>query len=177
MKTNKLRSPVAALGSVALAAAACCVAAAPPVPQPDWQVVVNNGFQIPDNPGRFYNSYNPPSVNAGALVVFRARSTGQQQGPVSGIYVRDMATLGAVGKIADRDTEVPPPNNTEYPVPGGQGATTLSTFNEFPSFPAHRADSRCDRDKGKPPACMDLRRRSATPMSQSKRGWAPPAYT
>ncbi len=152
MKTNKLRSPVAALGGAALAATACGVAAAPPVPQPDWQVVVNNGVEIPDNPGRFYNSYNPPSVNAGALVVFRARSTGQQQGPVSGIYVRDMATLGAVGKIADRDTQVPPPNNTEYPVPGGQGATTLSTFNEFPSFPriALTADAIATRGNHQP---------------------------
>ena len=133
MQRDRLISYVAALGGAALAAAACGVAGAPPAPQPDWQVVVNNSDQIPET-NRNYNSYNPPSVNAGALVVFRARSTGQQQGPVSGIYVRDMATLDAIDKIADRETEVPPPNNTEYPVPGGQD-TTLATFNEFPSFP------------------------------------------
>jgi len=152
MQRDRLISYVAALGGAALAAAACGVAGAPPAPQPDWQVVVNNGFEIPDNPGRVYNSYNPPSVNAEALVVFRARSTGQQQGPVSGIYVRDMATLDPIDKIADRDTEVPPPNNTEYPVPGGQGDTTLATFNEFPSFPriALTADAVATRGNHQP---------------------------
>jgi hypothetical protein len=107
-----------------------------PVPTFTWTTVVNNGDQIPGHPGRFYNSYNPPSVNSSALVVFRARSTGQSRGPVSGIFARDMATPGGlINTIADRDTEVPYPNNTEYPIPGGQGDTTLSTFNEFPSFP------------------------------------------
>jgi hypothetical protein len=134
MKSAIHQSLFVALGTVAMAATAFGVSAARPTTF-DWQVVVNNGFEIPDNPGRFYNSYNPPSVNAGALVVFRARSTGQQQGPVSGIYTRDMATPGDINKIADRDTEVPQPNNTEYPLPNGQGMTTLSTFNEFPSFP------------------------------------------
>jgi hypothetical protein len=77
--------------------------------------------------------------------VFRARSTGQQQGPVSGIYTRDMATPGVINKIADRDTEVPWPNNTCYPTPGPdegeetpapcENGHTLSTYNEFPSFP------------------------------------------
>jgi len=135
MKSNHHQSLFVALGAVAMAVTAFDVSAARPTTV-DWQVVVNNGFEIPDNPGRFYNSYNPPSVNAEALVVFRARSTGQQQGPVSGIYIRDMAMPGGIiNKIADRDTEVPQPNNTEYPLPGGQGGATLSTFNEFPSFP------------------------------------------
>jgi len=139
------------LGATVMAATAFGVSAARPITF-DWQVVVNNGFEIPDNPGRFYNSYNPPSVNAGALVVFRARSTGQQQGPVSGIYIRDMTTLAAINKIADRDTEVPWPNNTEYPLPGSQGATTLSTFNEFPSFPriALTADAVATRGNHQP---------------------------
>lgn len=118
--------------------------AAKPVLDLSWEVVVNDGFEVPDNPGRFYNSYNPPSVNSNALVVFRARSTGQQAGPVSGIYTRDMAAFGPIHKIADRDTVVPDPNNTCYPVPGSGDATgpasctsgeSLSTFNEFPSFP------------------------------------------
>jgi hypothetical protein len=151
MKSTNHQSLFVALGAVAMAATAIGVSAARPTTF-DWQVVVNNGFEIPDNPDRFYNSYNPPSVNADALVVFRARSTGQQQGPVSGIYIRDMATLAAINKIADRDTEVPWPNNTEYPLPGGQGATTLSTFNEFPSFPriALTADAVATRGNHQP---------------------------
>jgi hypothetical protein len=118
----------------------------------EWEVVVNNSFEIPGNPGRYYNSYNPPSLNSGALVVFRARSTGQSQGPVSGIYTRDMWTLGPINKIADRDTEVPWPNNTEYPVPGGGGESIFSTFNEFPSFPrmAISADMVASRGNHKP---------------------------
>lgn len=133
MKPSNLWLLFTAITAYILTSISLCVAA--PIPQPEWQVVVNNAFEIPDNPGRFYNSYNPPSVNSEKLVVFRARSTGRQQGPVSGIYVRDMGALGAIIKIGDRDSEVPQPNNTEYPIPGGQGATTLSTFNEFPSFP------------------------------------------
>jgi hypothetical protein len=124
---------------VTLAAAAATLSAAgnaaPPM-QSEWQVVVNNGFEIPGHPGRFYNSYNPPSVNAQALVVFRARSTGRQQGPVSGIYSRRMDTAGnAVHRIGDRVAQVPEPNNTYYPAPGGPGNEALATFNEFPSFP------------------------------------------
>ena len=151
MKPDSHQSLCVALGAVAMAATAIGVSAAPPTTV-DWQVVVNNGFEIPDNPGRYYNSYNPPSVNADALVVFRARSTGQQQGPVSGIYIRDMTTLAAINKIADRDAGVPQPNNTEYPLPGGQGATTLSTFNEFPSFPriALTADAVATRGNHQP---------------------------
>lgn len=142
MKINQqqLKSAVITLTAASLAAAATGVGAQRATL--NWQVVVNNGFEIPDNSGRFYNSYNPPSVNSSALVAFRARSTGQQQSPVSGIYARDMATLRAIIKIADRDTEVPQPNNTEYPIPGGDEGgqngpsdTRLSTFNEFPSFP------------------------------------------
>ena len=147
MKSARHPSLFVALGATALAVTAFGVNAAPSTTF-DWQVVVNNGFEIPDNPGRFYNSYNPPSVNANALLVFRARSTGQQQGPVSGIYTRDMVTLAAINKIADRDTEVPWPNNTCYPISGPgeeeedpigvapcDEGDTLSTYNEFPSFP------------------------------------------
>ena len=133
MKSNRVKTLVVAMAAGALPAIVS--GAAPPL-QLDWQVVVNNGFAIPDTAERFYNSYNPPSVNGDALVVFRARSTGQQQGPVSGIYSRDMAVpASSINIIADRDTDVPQPNNTEYPIPGGQGTTRLSTFNEFPSFP------------------------------------------
>ena len=114
-----------------------------------WHVVVNNGFEVPGNPGRFYDSYNPPSVNADALVVFRARSAGQQQGTLSGIYLRDMMDVASqVRPLADRDTIVPEPNNTEYPVPGGGiSFTRLATFNEFPAFPriAQNADAVASR--------------------------------
>ena len=44
------------------------------------------------------------------------------------------------------------PNNTEYPLPGDQGATTLSAFNEFPSFPrvALTADAVATRGNHQP---------------------------
>ncbi|MFZ1863403.1 MAG: hypothetical protein WAU39_04200 [Polyangiales bacterium] len=140
---GKTRKPSFWIWAVATLALASNVSAQP-VLDLSWDVVVNDSFEIPDNPGRFYNSYNPPSVNSNALVVFRARSTGQQAGPVSGIYTRDMAMLGPIQKIADRNTVVPEPNNTCYPVPGPSDAVglspctsgeTLSSFNEFPSFP------------------------------------------
>ena len=118
----------------------------------DWEVVVNNSFEVPKKPGRYYNSYNPPSLNSRALLVFRAHSTGQQQGPISGIYTRDMWTQGPINDIADRDTEVPQPNNTEYPLPGVGRNWTLSTYNEFPSFPriAISADIIASRGNHKP---------------------------
>jgi len=115
--------------------------------------VVNNSDAVPGtaNPIRYYNSYNPPSVNSSALVAFRARSTGRSQGPVSGIFSRDMASPGGpIRTVADRDSEVPYPNNTCYPIsnPGegevepsidcdntGETQWSLATFNEFPSFP------------------------------------------
>jgi len=56
--------------------------------------------------------------------VFRARTRGGQQAgePITGVFSRDMATLGPVGVVVERNQLVPPPNNT--------GAT----FNEFPAF-------------------------------------------
>lgn len=126
---------------------------AKPAPAFSWATVVNNSDAVPgtENPIRYYNSYNPPSVNSSALVVFRARSTGRSQGPVSGIFSRDMASPGGpIRTVADRDSEVPYPNNTCYPIsnPGegevepsidcdntGETQWSLATFNEFPSFP------------------------------------------
>lgn len=141
---------------------------AKPAPSFNWITVVNNGDQIPGytDPDRFYNSYNPPSVNSSALVVFRARSTGQSEGPVSGIFTRDMASPGGpINTIADRDTEVPYPNNTCYPIPGASVESeeepdcdnpgtqwSLATFNEFPSFPrmALTADAAATRGNHPP---------------------------
>ncbi len=101
-------------------------------PKPEtfkWRVVVNNGDFLPGSEKNF-NSYNQPSVNAKGLVVFRARSRGPQ--PLSGIFLRDMSGRGGeLVKVADRLTEVPQPNNTEYPKDSGN----LATFNEFPSIP------------------------------------------
>jgi len=97
--------------------------------------VAHNHHYLPGTAKRF-NSYNPPSVNADGLVVFRARSRGPQ--PMSGIYLRDMSRPGAVviERWADRDTIVPQPNNTLY------GPDWLpATFNEFPSFPRIDMDS------------------------------------
>jgi hypothetical protein len=113
----RTRLPTRIIGAVAssLLVVTATTLAAPPEPADlDWNVVVNNGSRIPGYPDRYFNSYNPPSVNAGGLVVFRARSTGKQGGPVSGVFTRDMAVADAsIQKIADRDTQVPEPNNTE----------------------------------------------------------------
>jgi hypothetical protein len=87
----------------------------------DWLIAANNGDLLPGTEKTF-NSYNPPSINGEGLVVFRARSRGPQ--PMSGIYVRDMsARKSDIARIADRDTEVPAPNNL------------AAAFNEFPSIP------------------------------------------
>lgn len=112
--------------------------AAPPDSYPfTWSTVVNNGDYIPTDlcdptapaptspPCRTFNSYNQPSVNAGQVVVIRARSRGGQGlgQPVHGVYARDMAVPGPVVKILDRATLVPPPNNRD------------TKFTEPPSFP------------------------------------------
>ncbi len=101
-----------------------------------WEVVVNNGYDMPTNscnPAeptslcRKFNSYNQPSVNVRGLVVIRARSRGGEvtgQQPVHGVYTRDMATPGSsIVKILDRSTPVPQPNNLD------------TLFTEPPSFP------------------------------------------
>lgn len=107
-----------------------------------WQVVANNGDTIPGHPARLFNSYNPPSVNARGLVVFRARSTGHSQGPVSGIYVRDVGTAAnVIARIADRDTAVPQPNNTRYPGTEAPGGGAPAAYHEFPSFPRIAPDT------------------------------------
>ena len=126
----------ACVAAVASAAAVDAVDAAPPAIS-DWQVVVNNGDFMPTNtcdptvtnpttpPCRKFNSYNQPSVNAGQLVVIRARSRGGPGlgQPVHGIYTRDMAAGTPVVKIFDRQTLVPQPNNLG------------TVFIEPPSFP------------------------------------------
>jgi len=132
MKANGIAGFISAL------IAAATVAGAPPreSPSPNWRVVANSSYIIPGDPDRQYNSFNPPSVNTRGLVVFRARSSGNPQGPVSGIFVRDMRRQTSdVEKLADRDTPVPSPNNTRYPEAERTGETEPASFNEFPAFP------------------------------------------
>ena len=50
----------------------------------NFNTVVNNGDLVPDT-NRFFNSYNPPSLNNNGLVVFRARSQGGTGQPATGI--------------------------------------------------------------------------------------------
>jgi hypothetical protein len=134
MKSQQL-SLLAGVIAVALAAMAAPAEQAPDS-GPVWGVVANNGDTIPGHAARTFNSYNPPSVNSRGLVVFRGRSTGRPQGPVSGIFVRDMSAHDSeVLRIADRDTEVPQPNNTVYPGDNAPGGSALATYNEFPSIP------------------------------------------
>ena len=93
----------------------------------DWQVVTDNTREIPGFAGRTLNSYNDPSVNSKGFVVFRARSTGKQGGPIRGIFSRDMAEQLPMGVVYLAQSEVPWPNNTSYNGDAGR-------FNEFPSF-------------------------------------------
>ena len=128
-------TPFAAAVMAAVAATAA-TAAPPATPSFTWSTVVNNGDYMPTatcNPAapsvppcRRFNSYNQPSVNADQVVVIRARSRGGEAGggqPIHGVYTRDMAPLGPVVKILDRDTLVPQPNNRG------------TLFTEPPSFP------------------------------------------
>ena len=92
-------------------------------PKLAWQVVVNNGVQVPSD-ARNFNSYNQPSINIAQLVVFRARSRGGAGGePAHGVFARDMAARTSVISVFDRTTVVPQPNNLG------------TTFVEPPSFP------------------------------------------
>jgi hypothetical protein len=93
----------------------------------DWQVVTDNTREIPGFAGRTLNSYNDPSVNSSGLVVFRARSTGKQGGPIRGIFARDMGEGLPMDIVYLAQSEVPWPNNASYNGVDGR-------FNEFPSF-------------------------------------------
>ena len=94
---------------------------------PSWQVVASNGTVIPGTLDRTFNSYNDPSVNSRGFVVFRARSTGKQGGPIRGIFARDMGEGLPLYDVYLAQAEVPWPNNTDYNDEAGR-------FNEFPSF-------------------------------------------
>ncbi len=88
-----------------------------------WSTVVNNGQLMP-NSTKFFNSYNQPSLNERGLVAFRARSKGPEQ-PTRGIYTVDLLDpMRPVVFVADVDSEVPDPNNIEYP----PGSGVLATF-------------------------------------------------
>ena len=93
----------------------------------EWKVVTDNTREIPGFAGRTLNSYNDPSVNSKGLVVFRARSTGKQGGPIRGIFSRDMEEQLPMEIAYLAQSEVPWPNNTSYNSNAGR-------FNEFPSF-------------------------------------------
>jgi hypothetical protein len=93
----------------------------------DWRVVTDNTIDIPGYDGRTLNSYNDPSVNSNGFVIFRARSTGKQGGPIRGIFARDMGEGLPMEIVYLAQSEVPWPNNTAYRNDAGR-------FNEFPSF-------------------------------------------
>jgi hypothetical protein len=116
---------------VIAAAVATALLACPAVAQGqaafEWKVVTDNMREIPGFAGRTLNSYNDPSVNSQGLVVFRARSTGKQGGPIRGIFARDMGEGLPMEIVYLAQSEVPWPNNTAYNSNAGR-------FNEFPSF-------------------------------------------
>lgn len=132
MKRISLHGATAVLLTLAIASSVC---AAPPVAPYTWTRVVNNRDYIPSatcDPARpvvpscrTFNSYNQPSVNVAGMVVFRARSRAGQGGgqPAHGVYIRNMATGGALHLVMDRATLVPQPNNRD------------TLFREPPSFP------------------------------------------
>lgn len=97
-----------------------------------WTTVVNSNDLVPEivPPDRTFNSFNPPSVSAKGMVVFRGRSTGHSKGPVSGIFKREFEQGSQIVKVVARSapnetssTLVPDPNNME------------AVYIEFPSFP------------------------------------------
>lgn len=101
----------------------------------EWKTVVDNNSTPPGVASEKFFSYNQPSVNDNALVVFRARAkppTGGQGGgePTRGVFTRNMANNTAIKTIASTKPPsdvVPAPNNITKPKP--------ATFNEFPAFP------------------------------------------
>lgn len=120
-----------------------------PGPTLRWATVVNKNDVMPNSltaeqpAGRLFNSFNQPSVNADALVVFRARSRGGPPlgSPTRGLYVRDMVNgdtplapistvAGGSGLASKGATAVPAPNNLTYPP-----AYLPTGFIEFPSIP------------------------------------------
>jgi hypothetical protein len=105
-------------------------AAAPAAAQiSPWTTVVNNADTIPGAPGSNFNSYNQPSINAGGMVVFRARSSAQGGSePISGTFQRDTSGPNPILTFLKRGDAVPQPNNTLY---NGVPAA----FSEFPSTP------------------------------------------
>jgi len=149
MKARLLRSFFLAVGVATILATAATLASAQPTGNFHWDTVANKNDVMPnsvtpENPtGRTYNSFNQPSVNAKALVAFRARSRGGPPlgPPTRGIYTRDMAqgkirknTINTIAGGSTQQsrgaTEVPDPNNTHYPP-----TDSLASFIEFPSIP------------------------------------------
>ncbi len=112
---------------------------------PIWSTVVNNDDLAPHSAQQHFFSYNPPSVNAQGIVVFRARAKNSNSGgengpapadsdqanpPVHGIFSRNMQDLTDIVTLASNQSPndvLPEPNNITHPGP--------ATFNEFPSFP------------------------------------------
>jgi hypothetical protein len=112
-----------------------------------WEAVVNNGDPMPNATVNF-SSYGQPSVNEKGLVVFRARSTGQESSGgnrQTGIYLRQ-GTKGMIRPMADLDTMVPQPNNLD------------TYFTEFPSIPriAMNADYPATRGNHRPVYEFDI---------------------
>ena len=121
-----------------------------------WRTVVDNNKSPPGIATEKFFSYNQPSLNDNALVVFRARAkppTGGQGGgePTRGVFTRNMSANTAIKVIASTKPPsdvVPAPNNITNPKP--------ATFNEFPAFPridklsntvAFRGQSQADLDR------------------------------
>lgn len=102
----------------------------------NWRTVVDNNASPPGIASEKFFSYNQPSLNEGALVVFRSRAkspTGGQGGgePTRGVFIRNMSLnngpIKVIASTAPPTDVVPAPNNITNPKP--------ATFNEFPSFP------------------------------------------
>ena len=111
-----------------------------------WTTIVNNADIAPGTTVNFF-SYNQPSVNAAGQVVFRARAkpvmgvvetaiaqAAAEEMMVSGVFRRDMSTLGPISAVAKRKDTVPQPNNS---LTNG----VLADFTEFPSTPRIDASS------------------------------------
>lgn len=136
MLTHNKNLLMAAVGMALLAPSSQALAETAEV---KWKTVVDNGYKPPGATVEQFFSYNQPSVNEQALVVFRARAKKPTGGggngggkPIRGVFVRNMASGAAIRTIASNK----PPNDV-VPAPNN----TAATFNEFPSFP------RIDKDQ------------------------------
>lgn len=100
-----------------------------------WVTVANNTYSPPGAAGKYFFSFNQPSVNSFGEVVFRgrAKATGATGGePHRGVWMVNLCGTPALQTIIDTTMAVPDPNNQVNPQ---TGEPSPAVFNETPSIP------------------------------------------